>query len=80
MRRQVASGLERSEHGVAVDGVGGHRAARVRERCELRVVKRLACVPEEAVDLGVRRKNVLATLAANARSAARRPRGASCSS
>jgi hypothetical protein len=30
----------------------------------LRVVKRLACVPEEAVDLGVRRENVLATLAA----------------
>jgi hypothetical protein len=24
----------------------------VRERCELRVVQRLACVPEEAVDLG----------------------------
>jgi hypothetical protein len=36
----------------------------VRERCELRVVKRLARVPEEAVDLGVRRENVLATLAA----------------
>jgi hypothetical protein len=27
VRRQVASGLERSEHGVAVDGVGGRRAA-----------------------------------------------------
>ncbi len=36
---------------------------RVREHCELRVVKRLARVPEEAVDLGVRRENVLATLA-----------------
>ncbi len=33
---------------------------RVRERCELRVVKRLARVPEEAVDLGVRRENILA--------------------
>jgi hypothetical protein len=47
LRRQVAGGLERSEHGVPVDvdGVGGRRAARlaqVRERCELRVVKRLA--------------------------------------
>jgi hypothetical protein len=29
MRRQVAGGLERSEHGVAVDGVGGRRAARL---------------------------------------------------
>jgi hypothetical protein len=29
---------------------------RVRERCELRVVKRLARVPEEAVNLGVARK------------------------
>jgi hypothetical protein len=59
--------FERREHGVAVDGVGGRRAARlaeVRERCESRVVKRLARVPEEAVDLGVRRENVLATLAA----------------
>jgi hypothetical protein len=35
---------------------------RVRERCELRVVKRLARVPEKAVDLGVRRENVLAAL------------------
>jgi hypothetical protein len=33
---------------------------RVRERCELRVVKRLVRVPEEAVDLGVWRENVLA--------------------
>jgi hypothetical protein len=30
----------------------------------LRVVKRLARVPEEAVDIGVRRENVLAALAA----------------
>ncbi len=35
---------------------------RVQERCELCVVKRLARVPEEAVDLGVRRENVLAAL------------------
>jgi hypothetical protein len=36
--------LERSEHGVAVDGFGGRRAARlaeVRERCELRVKRRV---------------------------------------
>jgi hypothetical protein len=31
LRRQVAGGLERSEHGVTVDGVGGRRAARLAE-------------------------------------------------
>jgi hypothetical protein len=31
LRRQVADGLERSEHGIGVDGVGGRRAARLAE-------------------------------------------------
>ena len=31
LRQQVDGGLERSEHGVAVDGVGGRRAARLAE-------------------------------------------------
>jgi hypothetical protein len=76
-------GLERSEHGVAVDGVGGRRAARlaeVRERSELRVVKRLARVPEEAVDLGVAARKRTRRAGSGTRSAARRLRGASCSS
>jgi hypothetical protein len=45
----------------AAELLDSHRA---RERCELRVVKRLARVPEEAVDLGVQRENVLAALVA----------------
>jgi hypothetical protein len=82
LRRQVVGGLERSEHGVAVDGVGGRRAARlaqVRERCELRV-KLLAYVPEEAVDLGVAAQKRTRRVGSDARSAAHRPRSASCSS
>jgi hypothetical protein len=53
---------------------------RVRERCELRVVKRLARVPEMRSISALRRENVLAALAAVHAAQHRRPRGGSFSS
>jgi hypothetical protein len=43
--------------------------AEIRERCELRVIKRLVRVPEEAVDLGVAARKRTRRAGSGARSA-----------
>jgi hypothetical protein len=72
----------RIEHGVAVDGIGGRRAARfaeVRERCELRVVKTARARARGSGRSRRAARKRTRHVGSGARSAARRPRDASCS-